>query len=273
VTPGFFRTVQAPVLAGREFTDADRGDDQVAIVNDVLARRTWPGESALGKRLKLLGPPDQWATIVGVVGTIKQRTVGESDELQIYRPIAQQPYLFSSIVARTTGDPAVLAPAVRKAIWSVDPDQPVWRMVPLSAMLGQQLAAPAFTMVLTSVCAMLALVLASVGVYGVMSYMTELRTREVGIRMALGAASHQIVALFLRRAGPVIAGGAAAGLVGAVGGAMLLRSRDQLFGIATLDLATFVAVPLLLIVVALLASYGPARRASRVDPAVTLRSD
>ncbi|HEY2824930.1 MAG TPA: FtsX-like permease family protein, partial [Gemmatimonadales bacterium] len=274
VTPGFTAALELPLREGRDFDEHDRlSSGMVAIVNDVVARREWPGQSALGKRLKLLGPPDDWATVVGVVGTLKQRSVGETDEPEIYRPIAQQPYVFSSLVIRTVGDPAALAPSVRAAIWSVDPDQPVWRIVPLESMLAQQLATPTFTLMLNALSALLALLLASVGVYGVMSYVTEERTREIGIRMALGAGRGNIIGLFLGKAAPVIVTGASMGLVAALGGAKLLQAQRQLFGVTAFDLPTFVAVPLLLSAVALVACYAPARRASLVDPAVTLRAD
>jgi putative ABC transport system permease protein len=270
-TDGFFRTMRIPLLAGRDFDDRDRADGApVAIVNETLARRAWANESAIGKRVRVLGP-DVWVTVVGVVGDVKQVTLSEPPAAQIYGPVAQSPGIFSSVVARTDGDPMLLANALRSAIWAVDRDQPVWKVRSLEALVARDVAPPRFTMALTVAFALLSLVLAVVGVYGVMSFAVAQRTREVGIRMALGAQHVQVIGLVLARGLRVVAIATVVGLVAAFGAARLIRG--QLFGIAPTDAVTFVTVPLLLGAVATVACWLPARRAARVDPVIALRSE
>ena len=198
-------------------------------------------------------------------------TLGEPVSPQIYYPIAQSPGIFTSIVARTEGDPMVLARALRAAIWTVDPEQPVWRLRSMDSILSRDVVTPRFTMLLTLTFALLALVLAAVGVYGVMSYAVVQRTREVGIRIALGARRVQVVRLVLGRGLRVVGIALVVGLAVALGLAPLIRT--QLFAVTATDPVTFIAVPGLLAVVALVACYLPARRAARVDPMVALRTE
>jgi len=272
VTDGFFATMRIPVLAGRDFDEHDRADAPPAvIVNAELARRAWPGRSALGQRLVVWTPQEVGTTVVGVVGDIKDFTLGAPPVPQIYYPIAQNPGIFSSVVARTEGDPMALAQALRAAIWSVDPDQPVWRLRSMESVISRDVATPRFTMRLTLAFALLALLLAAVGVYGVMSVAVVQRTREVGIRMALGARRQQVIRLVLGRGLRVVGIALATGLAGALGLAPIIRT--QLYGVTASDPVTFVAVPVLLAGVALLACYLPARRAARVDPMVALRTE
>ena len=272
VTDGFFRAMGIPLLEGRDFDARDwAGAPPVVIVNAELARRAWPGRPAIGRRLKVLGPPDVWTTVVGIAGDVKQLTLGEPLTAQLYAPIAQQPGIFSSVVARTAGDPMVLASALRAAIWSVDRDQPVWKVRSMASLVGRDVAMATFTMALTCGFAFLALLLAAVGVYGVMSYTVAQRTHEVGIRMALGAQRPEVVRMVLRRGLRVVGLAAAVGLVASLGGAQLLR--QQLFGVTATDPVTFVAAVLVLAGTALLACWLPARRAAKVDPVVALRSE
>ena len=269
---GMFRTLGMRVLAGRDFASTDRyGGEMVAIVNDVLAAKEWPGQSAIGHRLKILGPPDTWVTVVGVVNSVKQLTMTDVAQAQVWQPQAQVPGIFSSVLVRTEGDPDALANALRAAIWAVDPDQPVWKVRSLSSLVERDVAPPKFTMLLTGAFALLALVLAAVGVYGVMSYAVIQRTRELGIRVALGAKRREVVGLVLGRGARVIGAATVIGLVGAFFAAKLMRG--QLYGIQPTDPVTFIAVPVVLAAVALLACYLPARRAARVDPVIALRSD
>jgi putative ABC transport system permease protein len=200
---------------------------------------------------------------------VKQLTLGEPAGAQLYQPKSQVSGIFASVAARTDRDPMVLAGAMRAAIWSVDPEQPVGKIRSMRSLLDRDLAPQKFTMVLTGCFALLALLLAAVGVYGVMSYAVAQRTREIGIRMALGAASGQVVGMVLGRGARIIAVAATLGLLIASGAARLLRS--QLFGVGANDLLTFVTVPVGLAVVALLACYLPARRAAGVDPVIALR--
>jgi predicted permease len=272
VTDGFFGTMGIAVRKGREFSPADRmGSMPVAIVNQELARQAWPGESPLGRQLKVVGPPDVVATVVGVVGPIKQFTVADPPAPQLYMAKAQNPGIFSSVAARTVGDPEALGNAVREAIWAVDPEQPVWKIRSMRWLLERDLAPRRFTMMLASSFALLALVLAVVGVYGVMSYAVAQRTREVGIRMALGAAHGAVVRMVLGDGLRLVTMATTLGLAGAYGGARLIQR--QLFNVPPTDPVTFVSVPAALAAVAALACWLPARRAARVDPAIALQSE
>jgi putative ABC transport system permease protein len=271
VSPGYFATLHIRRLAGRDFTMEDRaGGAPVVIVNEQLARRTWPNESALGKRIRV-GGDSAWATIVGVVGTVKHFRLSEDPLDQAYAPYQQRALIFTEAVVRVTGEPAEIANAVRAAIWRVDRDQPVWRVRTMNRVLDEARGGPKFTVWLMAAFATLALVLAAIGVYGVMSYAVARRTQEVGIRMALGARRGQVLGMVLREGMRTIVVALIVGLAIAVAATRLLSS--QLFGVSAVDPLTFAAVPVLLAVVALAACYLPARRASRVDPIVALRAD
>jgi predicted permease len=272
VSDGFFSTMEIPVVLGREFSPSDRlGAPMVAIVNQELARRTWPGESPLGKRITLPGPPEMTATVVGVVGNVKHLTLSRADEQQIYVAKAQNGGIFASIAARTAGDPDAMVEAVRQAVWAVDRDQPVWKIRSMASLLDRDLAPRRFTARLTAGFALLALLLAVIGVYGVMSYVVAQRTREIGIRMALGAGRGEVVRQVLGRGLRIVAAGTALGLVAAYAGARAIER--QLFGVTAADLTTFVVVPVVLVVVAAVACLVPARRAARVDPAIALSAE
>ena len=272
VTDGYFRTMGIPILAGRDFDARDRaGNELVVIVNDVLADKAWPGESAVGKRMKILGPPDVSVSVIGVARRVKYVTLVEPPTAQLYLPMSQAAGIFSSIVARTDGDPNTLARAVRGALWKVDPDQPVWRLRSMESIHAQTVATPRFTMLLTGAFALLALLLAAVGVYGVMTFAVAQRTREVGIRMALGAQRGEVVRLVLARGARVVAVATVVGLAAAFGAAQLIRK--QLYGVGTADPLTYLAVPAVLAAVALVACWLPARRAAGVDPLIALRSE
>jgi len=272
ITSGFFATMRIPMVRGRDFDSRDAVNSApVAIINEELARRSWPGQDPIGKQIRLVGPPDVSVTVVGVVGNIRHRTLSEPPTPQMYNPIAQAGGIFSSIVVRTDGDPMALARTVRGAIWAVDPDQPVWKIRSQQSLVERDTAGSQFTMRLISGFALIALLLAVVGVYGVMSYAVEQRTREVGIRMALGAHHQAVVRMVLGRGLRVVAVATVVGVVAAYGAAKLLR--NQLFGVGAADPLTFVAVPLVLASVAALACYLPARRAARVDPVIALRSE
>ena len=272
VSPGYFATLRIPRLAGRDFTTQDRsGTTPVAIVNDQLARRAWPNESALGKRIRIGGPESPWATIVGVVGTVKHFQLSEDPLDQAYISYLQRSLIFTEVVVRTAGDPTALANAIRAAVWRVDSDQPVWRVRTMDRVLEEARGGPKLIVSLMAAFAILSLVLAAVGVYGVMSYSVARRTHEVGIRIALGAGRRHVLGMVLREGMHTIGLAVALGLLVAAGASRLLES--QLFGVSAMDPVTFAAVPLLLAFVALAACYLPARRASRVDPIVALRSE
>jgi predicted permease len=263
--------MRIPLVAGRDFDAGDRlGTLPVAIVSRELERRSWPAGSALGRQVREAGDP-VWRTIVGVVGDSRQRTLGEDLQPRLYVPVLQAPINFSNVVARTSGDPLALASAVRAAIWSVDPEQPIWSVTSMEQLLARSTWQVRFTTRLVGGFAVLALLLAAVGVYGVMSYAVVRRTREVGIRIAVGASPAQAVALVLRRGVWMTAAATGLGLVGAAGATRLIRS--QLFGVGPGDPATFVVAPAVLAGAALLACWIPARRAARVDPIEALRSE
>jgi putative ABC transport system permease protein len=272
VSPGYFATMRIPRLSGRDFTMDDRaGSASVAIVNEQLARHAWPNESALGKRIRLGGDGAPWSTIVGVVGTVKHFRLSEDPLDQAYVSYQQRPLIFTEAVVRATGDAASTANAVRAAIWRVDRDQPVWRVRTMDSVLDDARGGPKLTVWLMAAFAALALVLAAIGVYGVMSYAVTRRTQEVGIRMALGARRSQVLGMVLREGMRTIVLALVVGLAAAAGVTRLLSS--QLFGVSAVDPLTFATVPVLLSMVALAACYLPARRASRIDPIVAIRAD
>jgi putative ABC transport system permease protein len=271
VSDGYFRTMRIPLLAGREFDSRDRlGSAPVAIVNQELARREWPGESPVGKLIKEAGD-SVWLTVAGVVGNVRQLSLGEETSPQLYRPVLQAPRLFSNIVARTSGDPLSLAPSVQAAIWAVDRDQPLWAVSSMEQLLERSMGRLRFTMLLMSVFALVAMVLAAIGVYGVISFLVAQRTREVGIRIAVGATPSQAVAPILGHGVRLILIATLLGVLAAVAGARLLT--DQLFALRPTDPPTYIAVALGLGAVAFLACWLPARRATRMDPMMSLRSE
>jgi putative ABC transport system permease protein len=273
VSTDYFETMGVARLSGRDFTPDDRANTMpVAIVNEQLASKIAPRGSPIGKRVRVVdGDSARWATVVGVVGNAKHFQLNETPLDQVYLPFTQKPLIFTEVVVRTSGDPMGVANAVRTAIWRVDPDQPVWRVRPVTQSIEGQLGARKFTMRLLASFAALAVLLATIGVYGVMSYAVARRTQEMGIRMALGAKTTQVVAMVLGQGMRTIAIALGIGLAVSVAVTRLLET--QLYGVGSTDPVTFIAVPLVLALVALVACYLPARRASRVDPLVALRAE
>ena len=271
VTPGYFETMRIPRIGGRDFASSDVATSmRVAIVNAQLARKIDPTGSAIGKRL-LVGTDSAWLTVVGVVGDAKHFRLNEVQVDQVYVPHAQLPLIFTEVVVRTSGDPMSVANPVRSAIWRVDRDQPVWRIRPVAVSIENQLGSRRFIMLLLGSFSVLAMVLAMIGVYGVMSYAVTRRTQEVGVRMALGARHDQVVRMILRQGLRSVAIAITIGVAVSLWATRALET--QLFGVRATDPWTFASVPLGLAVVALAACYLPARRASRIDPIVALRSD
>jgi putative ABC transport system permease protein len=272
VSADYFAALRIPRFGGRDFTMDDRADaPPVVIVNEQLARRAWPNESPIGKTIRIGGSDAPWATVVGVVGTVKHFRLSEDPLDEAYIPYQQRPLIFTEVVVRAAGDPATVANSIRAAVWRVDRDQPVWRVRTMNRVLDEARGGPRLTVWLMTGFAMLALVLAAIGVYGVMSYAVARRTQEVGIRMALGARRHQVLAMVLRDGMRTTTLALFIGLAIAALATRLLAS--QLFGVSATDPLTFIVVPLVLGLVALAACYLPARRASRVDPIVALRAD
>jgi hypothetical protein len=273
VSADYFATMRIPLVGGRDFTVDDRMEAApVAIVNTQLAAKLAPTGSAIGRRIIVgEGPGAVSATVVGVVGNTKQFLMGEAQLDQIYAFFAQTPLIFTEVVVRSAGDPLAIATAARHAIWRVDRDQPVWRVRALVTSIESQFGSRAFVLRLLAGFAFLAVVLAVIGIYGVTSFSVAGRAREMGIRVALGAHGGQVVRLVVREAMMTIGVAIAVGLVASAGVSQLIQA--ELFGITPLDPLVYATVPLLLGAVALVACYLPARRASRVDPVTTLRSD
>ena len=268
VSEEFFQTMRIPVRAGRDFTraDAEAKQSSVAIVTDSFARENWPNESALGK---IVSFQNRRFTIVGVVGDTHQLGPDNAMRPEIYVPARD----FSTInlAVRTVGDPAALGPALLRLVGSINPQQPVERMRPMEGELHSWLAPRRFNMTILGVFAALALVLASLGLYGVLAYVVTLRTRELGIRVALGADRAALLRLVIGQGTRLVLIGVAIGFAAAL--ALTRFMSSLLFGVSTVDPLTFAIVPAVLLAVALVASYIPARRASRVDPMQALRAE
>ena len=275
VTPEFFRALDVPVLRGRAFGDGDRlGAEKVAVVIQSWARREFPGQDPIGQRLTFDDPADadaEWMTVVGVVGDVRHRALSEDPMAEVYWSQLQLPQRHATLVVEAAGDPAALTAAVRAAVREVDPDLPVYRVRTLDEVVAASLSSSRFNAVLFGLFAALALALAAVGVYGVVSYAVAQRTHEIGIRMALGAGHRSVVGMVLRQGMGTVLLGVAAGLVGAVFASRLLAGL--VFGVSPRDPLTFALVPLALAAVALLANVVPAKRATQVDPMIALRRE
>jgi putative ABC transport system permease protein len=274
VTADYFRAMGVRVLEGRVFTDRDTADSlPVAVVDETFVRAHYPGESALGKRMRFgssHSPDDKvkWLEIVGVVGHVKNYGVDENSRVEVYLPYEQSPVSSVTLIARGK-DPATLAAGMREAAKAVDPDVPLYAVRTLAEIVSDSTAQRRLAVLLITVFASVALLLAAIGIYGVMSYAVAQRTQEIGIRMALGAERQDILRMVLRHGSLMAVAGIGLGLAAALGLARLITSL--LFQVSATDPPTFSIVPMLLIAVALVACYIPARRATRVDPLVALR--
>jgi predicted permease len=277
VSPGYFETMRIQLLRGRLFDEHDGPDSpSVAIVNDAMARKFWPNEEALGKRfqLSLVGGTFHLFQIVGIVADVKEIGLDEPPKEEMYFPYwqAQGNYMVPSVlVVHTKGDPTNIASAVSEAVWSVDPDQPVSQIRTMNDVLDREVAQRRVQAILLGALAALAMTLACVGIYGVTAYLVTQQNHEIGIRVALGADSGNILGLVLGRGAKWTATGVGIGIAGAIFVTRLMRSL--LFGVSPFDPLTFLTVALVLTFVALAACYIPARRATRVDPIVALRFD
>jgi putative ABC transport system permease protein len=233
-----------------------------------MAERYWPGQDPIGKTIRF-SESNLTASIVGVVGNVKHNSLDEPTAAQLYIAFAQMPHIFATLVVRTAGDPLAAANIVKQAVWSVDKDQPVWKVRSLEFLLQRAMSRSRFMMRLLTVFSTIALLLAAVGVYGVISYSVSQRTHEIGVRMALGAQYRDVIRLVMRQGVKLVLIGVVIGLLGALGLRQLIEGL--LFGVSATDPITFLVVALLLMSVALLACWIPARRAAKVDPIVTLR--
>jgi len=272
VSPNYFHTLGIPLLVGRYFTQGDfAGSPRVAIVSQAVAQRFFHDRSPIGQTIKIgvgAGNPP-WREIVGVVGDVKDDGLGEAATMTVYEPCTQQAWSSMSLFLRSDSDPSHLASVLRSQVMSVDKDQPVAEIATGEQLMSQAVAQPQLRTLLLSLFAGLALVLASLGIYGVMSNMVAQRTHEIGVRMALGAGQRSVLRLVLSNGMRLTLLGIALGTAGAFALTRLMKSF--LFHVTPTDPATFLEVALFLFAVALLASYIPARRATRVDPVVALR--
>ena len=270
VSPDYFTALKIPIRKGRVFTALDRQDTEpVVLVDEILARQYWPGEDPIGKHLRR-GQRAPWATIVGVVAHVKNADLGGEDvKGKYYFPLYQDAPPMARFVVRTPSDPARLAAGIRDAVRSVDPTQPVSQIRLLPDMVASSLAPRRFVVTVLGVFAGMALLMAVIGLYGVIGYAVTQRTQEMGVRMALGAQPAEILRLVLGQGMRLAGAGAAIGLVVALAASRLLR--NELFHVSSFDPLTFALMAAVLIAAALLASYIPARRATRVDPMVALR--
>jgi len=270
-TPDYFQTMGITLLKGRGFSEEDRADTPpVVIVNETLARKHWPNEDAIGKRIRFYGPLDRapWMQVVGVIRDVKHElNIPVSPEY--YLPHAQDPWQSMVLVAKTTSDPAVLSGALRQEVLAIDRDQPVFNVRTMKEVRSISVALYSFSSATLGVFAAVALVLAAVGIYGVMAFAVTQRTHEIGVRMALGARAADVLKLVVMHGMKLAMLGVAIGLVGAWGLTRLMKSL--LFGVQATDLLTFSVVSVCLLFAALLACYIPARRATKVDPLVALR--
>jgi putative ABC transport system permease protein len=271
VTPGTFRALGIPLLQGRDFETSDHDKSPlVAIVDEPLARRYWPAGDALGKRIQTTGGR-QWLTIVGIVGGIKHLNLAEEKRPHIYFALVQSPALRASFVVRTDGPPLTAIPTFRAAIKQVDPDMPLYLVRSMNEIIGSTLSTQRLTNILLTAFAILALTLAAVGIYSTMSVYVGSRTKEFGIRLALGAQPGVLRRAVLRQGMLLTAAGVIAGITGAL---VLTRTiKSLLFEVSATDPVVFTAIPVLLVIVSLVACYTPARRATKVDPLVALRDE
>ena len=270
-TPDYFSAAGIPVLQGRPFTEQDTmSAPLVVVVDEQVARRAWPGENPIGKRMRS-SPDSAWAEVVGVVGHVRHESLESDQRLQIYWNYLQRARDRMALMVRTSGDARRLVSPVLGAIKAVDPDQPAYAVRTMTEVLDQSLALRWFNTVVVSLFAGSSLLLAMVGIYGVIAWTVRQRTREIGVRMALGAQRNAVLALVLRRGLRLAITGIALGVIGAM--ALTGFLRGLLFGVSPADPVTFIVVPLLLVLVALLACWVPARRAANVDPMEALRSE
>jgi putative ABC transport system permease protein len=272
VTAGYFAAMQIPLLAGRDIAESDTAErDPVAVINESFARQIYPGDNPIGRKFILILGNDKPHEIIGVVGDV--RLVSLDGEVRPTAYLSSRQYAFGlmTYVVRTAGDPAALAPSAVRVISEIDPLLPVSAVRPLDVVFAESIARPRLTAAAMSVFAAAALLLAALGVYGIVSYSVSQRAREFGIRVALGARPAQIIRMVVGQNVRVVALGLAAGLLAAIPATRLLQGL--LFQVGANDPVTFVAIGVMLASVAMVAAYLPARRGTQIDPVVTLKAE
>ncbi|MEK6408190.1 MAG: ABC transporter permease [Acidobacteriota bacterium] len=273
VTPRYFRTMGISLLRGRELSEQDGPDSpRVVVINDTFARRFWQGEDPIGKRFKFgdSSSNSPWLTIVGVVGDMRRTGFDAAVRFEAFLPYTQRPFIgFLTLVVRTAADPQSMAASVRDVVWSIDRDQAVSHIGTIDQLLGGMIAQRRLNTALFALFAGVALILAAVGIYGVISYSVTQRTHEIGIRMALGAGRADLLKLVVGNGMALVGAGIGIGLIAAAGLTRLMSTL--LYGIGATDPLTFAAISAILAGVALAACLVPARRATKVDPMIALR--
>jgi putative ABC transport system permease protein len=274
-SPDYFRALGIPIKRGRAFSDADRsGATPVVMVNETFARRYFNGEDPIGKRMRLGSRSKRefpWMTVVGIVGDVRASRVTAKFAATFYMPIAQEPESSLALVVRTTIPPEQLAEPMRKMVLGLDPDEPVYGVQTMTQVVATSIASERLATILVTGFASLAVMLALMGIYSVVSYSVVSRTRDIGIRMALGAQSSDVVLLLMKQALALVGIGIAIGIAGAYGLSQVLTSL--LHGVSPTDPATFTGTLTLMALTATLASFIPARRALRLDPIKALRQE
>jgi len=276
-TPDYFTSIGIPLKRGRLFTEEDRqGTPRVVLITESAAREFFPNEEAIGKKIQLgwgrgPGKPRAGGEVVGIVGDVKEAGLDEPNPPHIYMPLRQWPVNFMSVVVKTATPPTALADAVRTEVYAVDANLPVSNLRTLDEIVARSISQPRFYMLLLTIFAGVALALAAIGIFGVLSYAVAQRTREIGIRMALGAQRGTVIGLVVRDAMLLVVLGVVTGTIAAL--FLSQTMTKMLFSVAPTDPATFATVAAGLLAVALLASYLPARRATRVDPVIALRTE
>jgi putative ABC transport system permease protein len=264
-TPEYFRAMGVPFLAGRDFTPQE---DLVSIVNDSTAKKLWPGENPLGKRVKF-SPIGEWITVVGVVADMKALGLTAEPRMEMFLTLGQDTFRSGFVIVRSNAGTETMVPSLRAAVLAIDKNMAIFNIKTMEKVVSDSIAQPRFNMVLLAIFAGLALILASVGIYGVMSYSVTQRTQELGVRMALGAQRRDIFSLVLKQGIILALIGVAIGLAGAIGLSKALSS--VLYGISATDPVTFISVAVIMIAVALIACFFPARKATKVDPLTAMR--
>jgi len=277
ISPDYFRTLGVPLLKGRLLSAQDNAQaPSVVLINQAMARRYWGEDDPVGKRFKFgyRAANMPWLTVVGVVGSVRQVGLNSDPFPEFYTPFTQASQFGARprvLFIRATGDPLSVVAAVKDQIWAVDKDQTIWAVRTMDEIVSSSLAPRRFNLLLLGVFAALALVLASVGIYGVISYAVSQRAREIGVRMALGAQASDVLKLVIGQGMKLALAGVAIGLIASV--ALMRTMKNRLFGVSATDPATFAATALLLALVALAACWIPARRATKVDPMIALRGE
>jgi putative ABC transport system permease protein len=271
VNTKYFQAIQIPLRKGRLFSERDtQGAERVLIVNETLAQRYWPNENPIGKRVGT-GAPNDWMSVVGVVGDVHHMSLAQEPDPEIFMPWAQNPRPAMRLAVRTSFDPLRFAPALRQVVMEGDRDQPVSRVASMEQIVSDSVATKRLSTLLLGLFAMVALVLATIGIYGVVSFSVTRRQQEIGVRMALGARSADVLRMVVAQGTSLALVGVGIGLVASL--ALTRFINSLLYGVKAIDPPVFMGIALLLILVAILASYIPARRAARVDPMVALRHE